>query len=142
MAIRFTRDFNEVFKLLSLLKADNVVRIDYSSPDGRGSDTDHWIQIRDVMSLGCLQLSVESLTVLEETMNMAEIYDAGNHLGPIEIEDIEDDWSLEDLEDEQAHEEQLSNLLAINFEACVNHKEFIGPIEPTEQMLRRLDMPF
>lgn len=131
MAIRFTNNFDQVFKLLSLLKADNVVRIDYSSPDGRSSDTDHWIQIRDVMSLSCLQMSVESLTVLEETMNMAEIYDAGNHL-----EDDQDDQA------DQAHEENLENLLAINVSACVNHKEFVGPVEPTEQMLRRLDLPF
>lgn len=136
MAIRFTSNFDQVFKLLSLLKADNVVRIDYSSPDGNSSDTDHWIQIRDVMSLGCLQMSVESLTVLEETINMAEIYAAGNDLGPIEIEDLEDDW------DDIVHEEKLANLLAVNVQTCVNHKEFVGPVEPLEQMLMRLDLPF
>lgn len=130
--IRFTRDFSAVFSLLSLLGANNMVKMETIDPDGTDETTDHWTQIRDLYYVQ-RDCRVVSLTVLEECIDMAEIYAAGNHLGPIEIED---------LEDEQAHEDQLSNLLAINVSTCVKHKEFVGPVEPTEQMLMRLDLPF
>ena len=129
MAIRFTDHFDQVFKLLSMLKADNMVRIDYSSPDGRDSDIDHWIQIRDVMSIARLEISVESLTVLEWTLDMAEIYAACGDSSPTEIED------------DQVYEEMV-NLLDTNIETCTSLDDFVGPIEPLEQNLKRLDLPF